>query len=87
MTVSITAERPETLDLIRRHIDILGQDFRDMGYERSEFSFDQGQPRSPDSGERAEAPVDALTAALEDTSDPAQGRALRVALDGLDIRI
>ena len=87
MTVSITAERPETLDLIRRHIDILGQDFRDMGYERSEFSFGQGQHHSPDTGERADAPVDALTAALEDTSDPAQGRALRVALDGLDIRI
>ncbi|MDP5218296.1 flagellar hook-length control protein FliK [Ruegeria sp. 2205SS24-7] len=32
MTLTIIAERPETLDLMRRHIDQLASEFRDMGY-------------------------------------------------------
>ncbi len=32
MTLAIVAERPETLDLMRRHIDQLAAEFRDMGY-------------------------------------------------------
>lgn len=56
ITVSILADRPETLDLLRRHADLLAQDFRDMGYESATFSFgaesqgensgDQGQSGS-----------------------------------------
>jgi flagellar hook-length control protein FliK len=37
--VSILAERPETMDLLRRHADLLAQDFRDIGYDSTEFSF------------------------------------------------
>lgn len=39
ITVHVTAERPETLALIRRHIDILAQDFRAIGYESVAFGF------------------------------------------------
>lgn len=42
ITVNILAERGETLDLMRRHIDQLGQTFRSMGYEQITFAFDQG---------------------------------------------
>tara|TARA_R100001369_G_scaffold86602_3_gene121244 strand:+ start:155 stop:631 length:477 start_codon:yes stop_codon:yes gene_type:complete len=42
ITVSILTERPETLDLMRRHIDQLGQSFRSMGYDQISFSFGQG---------------------------------------------
>ncbi|MFD2741240.1 flagellar hook-length control protein FliK, partial [Sulfitobacter aestuarii] len=39
VTVNILAERPDTLDLMRRHIDHLGQDFRALGYDEIAFSF------------------------------------------------
>lgn len=39
MAVSILADRPETLDLLRRHADLLAQDFRELGYGGTEFSF------------------------------------------------
>ncbi|WP_074644400.1 flagellar hook-length control protein FliK [Celeribacter baekdonensis] len=45
MHVVIAAERAETLDLLRRNIDSLMTEFRDLGYENSGFSFqsfDQG---------------------------------------------
>ena len=42
ITISILAERPETLDLMRRHIDQLGQSFRSLGYEQVSFLFGQG---------------------------------------------
>jgi flagellar hook-length control protein FliK len=48
ITVNIIAERPETLDLMRRHIDQLGQTFKSMGYESINFAFGQGA----DSGEQ-----------------------------------
>ena len=37
--VTLTAERPETLELMRRHVDQLGQDFQAMGYANIAFSF------------------------------------------------
>lgn len=42
MTVNIAADRPETLDLLRRHSDLLAQDFHDLGYEGTAFSFARG---------------------------------------------
>lgn len=59
--VSLTAERPETLDLMRRHIDQLGQDFQAMGYANIAFSFagsdaePDTQPGSTPSNDTAEA--------------------------------
>jgi len=46
ITVNILTERPETLDLMRRHIDQLGQSFRSMGYEQITFAFGQGADAS-----------------------------------------
>lgn len=42
ITVNIIAERAETLDLMRRHIDQLGQTFRAMGYASISFAFGAG---------------------------------------------
>ncbi len=39
ITVAVQAERPETLDLMRRHIEMLARDFRDLGYTDVSFSF------------------------------------------------
>ena len=41
MSVAIVAERPDTIDLMRRHIHALAQEFRNMGYGETEFQFSQ----------------------------------------------
>src|SRR5690606_15291901 len=45
LTLSIVAERAETLDLIRRNADQLTRDLRDLGYQQIAFAF--GQDRRP----------------------------------------
>jgi len=40
MAVAITTERAETQDLMRRHIDMLAQEMRELGYENVGFSFE-----------------------------------------------
>lgn len=42
ITLHVMAERPETNDLLRRHIDVLAQEFRALGYEDIAFSFGDG---------------------------------------------
>ncbi len=43
VTVSIVAERVETLDLMRRHIDQLAEEFRELGYQNIGFEFSGGK--------------------------------------------
>ncbi len=51
ITVSLAAERPETMDLLRRHIDLLGQDFASLGFEDIAFDFNQNNaPATEDEG-------------------------------------
>lgn len=51
VTVNLLAERPETLDLLRRHIDMLGEEFRALGYENIAFAFGgEGGSTSADTG-------------------------------------
>lgn len=38
-TVVLQADRPETLDLMRRHVDLLAQDMREFGYRELTFAF------------------------------------------------
>lgn len=57
IVVSIVAERPETLDLLRRHIDVLAQDFHDIGYDSAEFAFGQNGAE-PESGNGGNASSD-----------------------------
>lgn len=56
LTLQLVADRPETLDLMRRHIDQLAQDFRDMGFDRLSFAFGQGQKENQQA--RQPAPAD-----------------------------
>ena len=53
ITVTVQAERPETLDLMRRNIDSLARDFRDMGYSNIGFDFGQQTDQRPSAQERA----------------------------------
>ena len=64
LTLVMSAERPETLDLMRRHIDQLAQEFQEMGYTDLNFSFtDQDtpadqHPAAPDGAARSADPVE-----------------------------
>lgn len=82
MTVHITADRPETLDLMRRHIDQLARDLADAGYESASFSFGEG-------GEDGEEPTahndHAETMPRDDTAANAPPKT-EPASDGLDLR-
>ncbi|MCK8463349.1 flagellar hook-length control protein FliK [Aliiroseovarius sp. S1339] len=45
MNVILQVERPETLDLMRRHIEQLAQDMHELGYDDVSFTFhQQGDP-------------------------------------------
>lgn len=57
MVVSVQAERPETLDLMRRNIGMLAADMRDLGYSELNFTFSdhpQQQSRHPEPEASAE---------------------------------
>lgn len=49
MVVLLTFDRPETLDLFRRHADQLAEAIRSAGYSGVDIGFDQGP--GPDSGQ------------------------------------
>ena len=51
LVLVVNADRADTLDLMRRHIDQLGQEFRRMGYQDIGFEF--GQSGSEGRSERA----------------------------------
>ena len=59
MRVTFLTERPDTMDLLRRHADTLSQGFRDLGYSGTTFHFGQGGAQA---GDRPQVP------------DPAAGR-------------
>lgn len=58
LSVALAADRPETMDLIRRHIDLLAEDLRRLGYATVSFSFDGGSDqrshRDPDASDVAD---------------------------------
>lgn len=82
ITLSVLAERPETVDLLRRHIDVLAQEFRALGYDDINFSFnDDGRA---DDGP-ALAPDGTAIEQNEDLETPVQ-LAMRP-ISGLDLRL
>ncbi|MEC7764642.1 MAG: flagellar hook-length control protein FliK [Pseudomonadota bacterium] len=54
LSVSLSADRPETLDLLRRNLTLLEQDLRDLGYSALNFAFEGGDGQGKDT----EAPPD-----------------------------
>lgn len=81
--VAIQAERPETQDLLRRHVDGLEKDFRQAGYAEVTFSIgEKGQDR-PD---RPAGPMTAADAPETENIAPPPRTILRVT-GGLDLRV
>ena len=90
LTMAITTERGETADLMRRHIDQLAREFRDLGYGDVTFSFGQsGQGhRGNDPGSHPDGDTIALVPD-DAVAQPAIGRP-GPGLDpatGLDLRV
>lgn len=87
MTVYVTAERQETLDLLKRNIDLLAQDLSENGFETLRFEF-ADHPGSGDT-ENSDAPLASAVPedpSLEDAIPPPVA-ALKVGNGNLDIRI
>ncbi|MDO6586258.1 flagellar hook-length control protein FliK [Salipiger sp. 1_MG-2023] len=84
MTMHISAERPETLDMLRRNIDQLSRYLDELGYESTSFTFGDGHTGSNPGGGRA-MPVTAQDVPqLTDSPDTAPP--LSIASGGLDLR-
>ena len=90
MVVSIFAERPETLDLMRRNIEALERAITDLGYEDVAFSFDTAEgsqefsDQAPDGNGSGLPPEGNPTAAPEEAT--AQSTILRHS-GGMDVRV
>ena len=87
LSVTITADRPETLDLMRRNIDLLAREFLEIGYQDTQFDFAQGgQDADNENAAAAAATASALTATPPDTAQTAPAARLTMS-DRLDIRL
>ena len=87
VAVSVMVERPETLDLIRRHIDALTNDLRQQGYSQVAFDFAQGQNQQ---GHKSQADVPARVASADTAPLPDAGTITPrrpVRAGGLDLRL
>jgi flagellar hook-length control protein FliK len=88
MTLTIHAERQDTLDLLRRNIDTLAQEFQSLGYTNTSFSFGQwsGQSapqRTPAPASSHETDFSTVPSALA----PPRPRQRGGNRQGLDIRL
>ncbi|WP_295315678.1 flagellar hook-length control protein FliK [Roseobacter sp.] len=88
ITVNVLAERPETLDLMRRNIDELAREFQALGFDTISFAFSEGQQQTNDD-HSDDAPLLTGTDA-EHRSDSAETPNTPVRLvetTGLDLRL
>lgn len=87
LMVTISADRPETIDMFKRNIIQLSSYLSEMGYESSSFSFSEGEYKQGASeiDQSALVDVDADEVHLEPNSH-VNGRN-EIAADGLDLRL
>lgn len=92
VAINILAERPDTLDLMRRHIDQLAQTFRGMGYDQVSFSFGQGAANGDQSGhangdDKPDQPVGSKSGNTASSTDINIIDLDQVPATGIDIRL
>ncbi|MCA2006134.1 flagellar hook-length control protein FliK [Tritonibacter mobilis] len=93
VTVTINAERPETEDLMRRHIQDLAREFKEMGF--SDISFQFGSDAQAGQSEDGDGNGGAGGSGLQGEGDAVEetqsglplSQQLNIAADRLDIRI
>lgn len=85
--VVITAERPETLDLLRRNSDLLTEHLSALGYATVTLEFTSDQP-SGQRGQTASHTTDHSDPFLQEDQDQTKARSVHlVAPDRIDIRL
>jgi flagellar hook-length control protein FliK len=91
IVVNIVADRPDTLDLMRRNIDDLGQSFKDLGYDDIAFAFGQNADPSDTSSDAQSDDPSALLLDLQDEDAAAQSHPdaprLAIMAEGIDLRL
>jgi len=84
LSLVVLTDRPETQELLRRHIDVLAQEFRALGYESVSFSFNaEGQSEDGDRSAGSDEDVDHVVPQnieINDTAGP-------MPTTGLDLRL
>ncbi|UWQ74864.1 flagellar hook-length control protein FliK [Leisingera sp. M658] len=93
ITMIIQTERPETGDLMRRHIHELAEEFRRMGYEDVSFEFSGGQAGTGHPGDDADGgsglsggTAETRGADAKDAGEAATQN-LRLGTAGVDMRV
>ena len=89
VSVSIFTERPETLEILRRNISILAEEFHVIGYRDLDFSFNQRSPGHSDQDETRDHVNSPDSDNRPDTTD-AENTAIDLdfgSTNGLDIRL
>lgn len=87
---NVLAERPETLDLMRRHIEQLAQEFRSMGYEDIAFSFSSAEQGFSDGEGEQQQPAASQHIEPDHKSDGLLSTQIHLsdgAKTGLDLRL
>lgn len=91
LSVALSAERPETMDLMRRHIDALAQELREIGYDDVSFDFAQGGGSDSQKGDEAGSEAGFTTSDWSDTATdtlpPVPARLDLTGSGGMDIRL
>jgi hypothetical protein len=84
----VVAERPETLDLMRRNIEQLVREFEAMGYNDINFAFAEGETRQRFENETTEHDDQAQTKLnLETVEETELPREKAARSSGVDIRL
>jgi flagellar hook-length control protein FliK len=84
LTLTVLADRPETQELLRRHIDVLAQEFKALGYQDLAFAFAEGG-HSDGSDSPEEGELNGGTSVIE--NETIQEQALGLPSSGLDLRL
>ena len=91
LVVTIVGERVDTIDLMRRHIDSLNQEFKNIGYSNVSFNFEHGDGEGFQGGDAnggTNQPVDSAGGDPIDLELSDDANVLTVlSQTGLDIRI
>ncbi|MBQ1202407.1 MAG: flagellar hook-length control protein FliK [Loktanella sp.] len=85
LAMQIMAERPETADLLRRHIDQLAQEFHALGFGDVTFSFSDDRKNVPQKSTNKQA--EALVGEDPRIIDSTTSYAFTKTGDGLDLRL
>ena len=83
LALTVTAERPETLDLFKRHASMLAEEFAREGFSDADFAFE-----GEDDGERGNTEPQPVLRVTADPQELLNGITARVARGGgLDLRL